>query len=52
MSKLLCNVLKISWGENAPNVPLLVARLFLCYVKYQWPQIATDFFTSLTVCQF
>jgi len=27
MSKLLCNVLKISGGANATNAPLLAARL-------------------------
>ena len=41
---------KISWFTSDTGIQLDI--IFLCCVKYQGPPAATDFFTSLTVCQF
>jgi len=43
MSKLLCNVLKISGGENAPNHPL-VARLVV--ILAIWGPLSWEFATA------
>jgi len=44
MSKLLCNVLKIAGGANAPNTPTLVARMLqpiLHGVSWRTPPVST-----------
>ena len=43
-------VWKISWFRSDTRIQLYI--ISLCYVKHQGPPTATDFSTSLTVCQF
>jgi len=52
MSKLLCNVLKISGGANAPNPPLLVARLVraLLLKKYYIKLLKKVWYIILVLC--